>query len=305
MNNFKVVMYHYVREYNKNIQNLNFFDLKIFEKQLDYFEKEFWFISRDDWIRFTNWEKVNLKWVLLTFDDWLSCHYKYVLPILKKRKLWWLFFINSWPLKNKKLLNVHKVHYLLWKYDIDELYNIYISVSNKLKIEINFNINNEYKHQNLDEKTLFFKSINYIFPIDIQNKILEEIFKYYSINEEELFEIFYMNKNQIKKLIKNWNLIWWHTENHILLSKYNENFLTKEILESNKYLEKEFNIKIKNFAIPYWTKSSYNDNILSILKNYWIKNNFIVENKDFIWNNNLKITRYDCNALKYWKFFIN
>ena len=41
MNNFKVVMYHYVREYNKNIQNLNFFDLKIFEKQLDYFEKEF------------------------------------------------------------------------------------------------------------------------------------------------------------------------------------------------------------------------------------------------------------------------
>lgn len=76
-------------------------------------------------------------------------------------------------------------------------------------------------------------------------------------------------------------------------------------MESNKYLEKEFNIKIKNFAIPYWTKSSYNDNILSILKNYWIKNNFIVENKDFIWNNNLKITRYDCNALKYWKFFIN
>lgn len=203
--------------------------------------------------------------------------------------------------------------FLLWICGFLFLISIWYFIKNYIKIaknnyrlEIIENFIKIFEKWNLNEKSLDFiiklleKRKN-----EKQNKILEEIFKYYSINEEELFEIFYMNKNQIKKLIKNWNLIWWHTENHILLSKYNENFLKKEILESNKYLEKEFNIKIKNFAIPYWTKSSYNDNILSILKNYWIKNNFIVENKDFIWNNNLKITRYDCNALKYWKFFIN
>ena len=40
-------------------------------------------------------------------------------------------------------------------------------------------------------------------------------------------------------------------------------------------------------------------------KTFLKKNNFIVENKDFIWNNNFEISRYDCNALKYWKFFIS
>ena len=43
----------------------------------------------------------------------------------------------------------------------------------------------------------------------------------------------------------------------------------------------------------------------SIAEKLFKKNNFIVENKGFIWNNNFEFLRYDCNALKYWKFFIS
>ena len=111
MINCKIVMYHYVREYDENIPNLNFFDIKNFEKQLKYFRKEIWFVSKKDWINFTLWKKVNLKWIILTFDDALICHYDYVLPILKREKLWGIFFISSWQLMREKVLNVHKIHY--------------------------------------------------------------------------------------------------------------------------------------------------------------------------------------------------
>lgn len=306
MSDFKIVMYHYVRKFDKNIPNLNFLSIETFEKQLDYFEKQFWFIKKEDWIRFSKWEKVDLKWVLLTFDDWLSCHYKYVLPILKKKKLWWIFFIPTWQLKNNRILNVHKIHYLLWKYEIEKLYDILIYVLKSLNIIINFSNQNEYKHQKLDKKTLFFKRINYVFTKKIQDEILNNIFKILNIDENKLFDIFYMNKSQIKELINYWNIIWWHTENHILLSKYKKISLFKiEIYKSNKFLEKEFNEKIYDFAIPYGIKKSYNNRILKILKFYWIKNNFIVNDKDFDFWNNYEISRYDCNSLKFWKFFKN
>ena len=51
--------------------------------------------------------------IILTFDDGLSCHYTYVFPELLKRNLWGIFFINSLPYINNKILNVHKIHLLV------------------------------------------------------------------------------------------------------------------------------------------------------------------------------------------------
>ena len=227
------------------------------------------------------------------------------MPILKKRKLWWIFFISSWPLKNKKLLNVHKIHYLLWKYNIKILYKLYLEILDQLKIHINdvdLNNINEYKYQNLNDKYLLIKKINYLFTNDIQNKILDLFFEKLLENKDKLYVLFYMDKTHIKKLIEAWNIIWWHTEKHIILSKYSNDIAEKEINLSNKYLEKEFNIKINNFAYPYWLENSYNENTISFLQKNWVKNSFIVNPQDFdTYNSRYEIPRYDCTLLKYWK----
>lgn len=303
----KVVMYHYVRKYNEDLPNLKFLDVSSFEKQLDFLWRKFGFISRFDREDFLDWKIKSINWIILTFDDWLIDHYEYVLPILKKKNLWWIFFISSWPLKNRKVLNVHKIHYLLWKYDADLLYNIYVDILLKLSITISneeINYINEYDYQNLNYKVLSIKKINYLFTIDIQNEILESFFKILHEDEEKLFDVFYMNRTHIIELIKEWNVIWWHTENHIMLSKCLNDGLKNEIKTSNQYLEKEFNIKITSFACPYWLKSSYNENTLLYLKNNWIRNNFIVCSEQFnSIDSSYQIPRYDCTSLKYWEIF--
>ena len=51
--------------------------------------------------------------IFLTFDDGLSCHYKFVFKILKKYNLNGIFYIPTQPLIKNKLLLPHKIHLIL------------------------------------------------------------------------------------------------------------------------------------------------------------------------------------------------
>ena len=53
----KAVMYHYVREYDSRLPFFKFLDVKNFEKQLDYFNSEYGFVSKEEWVQVLN-EKV-------------------------------------------------------------------------------------------------------------------------------------------------------------------------------------------------------------------------------------------------------
>ena len=44
----KAIMYHYVREFNKNLPNFRFLHINDFKKQLDFFEKKYGFVSKDE-----------------------------------------------------------------------------------------------------------------------------------------------------------------------------------------------------------------------------------------------------------------
>ena len=63
-----------------NYPGLKFLHEKNFIQQIDYFEKAFGFIKKQDWIdSFNNKNRdKNLKGIILTFDDGLACHYNSV-----------------------------------------------------------------------------------------------------------------------------------------------------------------------------------------------------------------------------------
>ena len=46
----KAIMYHYVRRFNPTLPNFRFLDVENFEKQLDYFQDNFGFVSKDEWL---------------------------------------------------------------------------------------------------------------------------------------------------------------------------------------------------------------------------------------------------------------
>ena len=54
--------------------------------------------------------------MLLTFDDGLSDHYQYVLPELRRRGLWGIFYIPAGPYQSGRMLDVHCIHLLIGRY---------------------------------------------------------------------------------------------------------------------------------------------------------------------------------------------
>ena len=55
------------------------------------------------------------KSIFLTFDDGYKDHYDYVYPYLKERKIKGNFYPPIQVLKNNKVLDVNKIHFILEK----------------------------------------------------------------------------------------------------------------------------------------------------------------------------------------------
>ena len=77
----KAIMYHYVRQLNPSLRNFRFLDVENFEKQLDFFQEQFGFVSKNEWLVVLKTKKLESAKgkVLLTFDDAMSCNYEYCL----------------------------------------------------------------------------------------------------------------------------------------------------------------------------------------------------------------------------------
>ena len=82
----KNIMYHYIRPNNNEYKYFNNLDVDTFRRQLDFFEKEFGFIKKKDYIQAIK-SKKNIDGVVLSFDDGFKDHYTYAAAELNERGL--------------------------------------------------------------------------------------------------------------------------------------------------------------------------------------------------------------------------
>tara|TARA_X000000950_G_C13917002_1_gene661523 strand:- start:1818 stop:2705 length:888 start_codon:yes stop_codon:yes gene_type:complete len=292
----KAVMYHYVRNYQKEFPFYNFLPKKNFEKQIKNFSNK-GLIST-----YREIFEINDKY-LVTFDDGLKDHI-YAAEILKKKNCVGIFFIPTTPIKKKKILDVHKTHLIVGKMSGKETIEELERLINKNKIKNYFNYKEKEKyidayHNRGDEfyKKEFKKIMNYYGNLKLRSKILNELIKIFEIKVS--YKDYYMNKKELKYLLNLGMIIGSHSENHILLSRLSYNQQFKDIKNSKNYLENILNEEINTFCYPYGGKISYNYDTLKILKLLKFKIAFSVENreinrKDFK-NKPFELPRFDCN----------
>lgn len=276
-NNIYIIMYHYVRNIKKskfpNIKGLEFSD---FRKQIIYFKKNFNILSNNQFIEILNSRKIpKKKSILLTFDDGYRDHFEYVFPFLKKQDVPAAFYPPVMCVKNKSVLDVNKIHFILEKEkNRDKILNLiflYVKkILNKNLQQIGIdkiNLSSRYD----DKKTILIKRLlQHHLPLPYRKKITDKIFKdIVNYSEEEFSKILYMNKNNLLELYKNNFSIGSHGYNHYWWEKINKNEQEIEIKKSINYFKK---IKVfdKNFSVCY-PHGSYNLQTLKLLKKYKIK----------------------------------
>ena len=303
--NIYIIMYHYVREVkHSNYPNLKALELNEFKKQISFFKKNFNFIDQNNLEEIISSKKIpNKPSILLTFDDGLIDHYKYVFPILLKNKISGCFYPSIRALKQNEVLEVNKIQFILEKEKnrkkiLSEIEANLIKLSGE-KLEKFYNKIKQWSR--FDDKDTFFikQLLQHLLHTKIRNKITNKLFqKTVNREEKDFASKLYMSSKNIKEMYLNKMFIGLHGSDHLWLKYLNKNEQEREIKNSLSFFSK---IGIKNnisMAYPY---GSYNKITLNLLKKYKIKFAFTTKPGSINSNNLMKrylFPRYDTNDFK-------
>ena len=303
----KVVMYHYVRKFSDKYPNFRFLDVSNFRKQLLFFEKEYGFVERDEWLEYVSTGHMPTKKgkVLLTFDDAMSCHYKYVFPELLDKGLWGVFYVPTNPYKLGKILDVHRIHLLCGAFEGDNLLKIALGLLTDSMIpdkRVDAFKNDTYKSQENNRGVSEFKRLmNYFIDYDHREKIIDEIAK--ELGYRFVADQFYVSIKNLLKMKKNGMFIGSHTASHPVMSKLSYKEQLSELKESFAELSEVFDPNLKTYCHPYGGKHDFNNNTIRALGNCGVAYSFMVDPRDvnamdFTLSRHM-LPRYDCNFFKF------
>ena len=276
----KALMYHYIREFDESMPHLKFLHIQDFKKQLDYFENNYGFVSKSDFLKAINGEIPSPEGVVLTFDDGLKDHFQFVLPELLRKDLWGIFYIPTGSVQYERILSVHAVHFLLAKYGPKEILSRIIKselVDNQ-QLQKNSSVHESkiYINQEISEEEYLVKRImNYSLSREQKEELCLYLMSSLQENEKELFGKIYLSLEEIK--------------------------------DSLSFIRSNVNPSISTFCYPHGLKHTFSAREIKTLESLNVEFSFAVESRDISdkdLNKNIhSLPRYDCNEFNYGKVY--
>jgi peptidoglycan/xylan/chitin deacetylase (PgdA/CDA1 family) len=302
----KAVMYHYVREAPDRLPYFRYLHVDDFARQLDWFADSDRLVKRDEFDEAYRTGRVPEGFVL-TFDDGLADHHRFVLPLLKERGLFGIFYICSGPLERRKLLDVHRIHLILGRLGGDAaMGRLQSRVTEEMLGDAQRAEFREatYRNQvNDDATTMFKRMLNYWISYDYREAILDELFAEEFGAEASIAEEFYLNEGQIRDLDASGMIVGSHGANHFLFSKLSAEQQREEIAASFCYLERVLGKPVKTFCYPYGGKHAFTADTVSLLEDAGALFSFDVNPRDItamdLRESRQALPRYDCNMFPF------
>lgn len=268
-------MYHYVRDLkNSRYPHIKGLDIAQFKEQIDYLIKHYHVITMEEVIHSVD-NQVGLpdKSVLLTFDDAYSDHFINVFPILDKHKIQGSFYPPSKAILENTVLDVNKIHFILAS--VDDKLNLINDLKELLKVnQDEFKLEDfEYYYKKLaqpfrfDTKdVIFFKRLLQVELVEeLRIKLINTLFeKYIGVSESAFSKELYMNKEQLKHMLRSGHHIGNHGYNHFWWSSLNKEEMSQELDLSIDFL-KELGIDMNNWTACY-PYGSYDNQSIEMLE---------------------------------------
>jgi len=249
----KCIMYHYVRPGSEGLDFFRYLHIDHFRRQLDWFEATSRFVSRGEFFEAASKGR-EIDGVVLTFDDGFEDHYRWVLPELKARGLWGLFFVSTAPYHTGKLLDVHRIHLLLGREGgvaMMEALHPYAR-DDMFSREHLDEFRRTYSRQNDDAATLAFKrAMNYYISYQWRGQILDALMAEVFGDEHPSAGNFYMQPEQLRALDHAGMVIGSHSATHPVFSRLGLVEQEAEIRDSFSFLRNLLARPVNTFAYPH------------------------------------------------------
>lgn len=277
MHTVTIVMYHYVREFEKTrYPNIKGLTRDGFIKQLDFIERNYTIVRMEDCIECIHGgtEGFPDNALLLTFDDGYMEHFTEVFPILNERGIQGSFFPPVQSTMENRVLDVNKIHFILASSDepkrlLDVLRSEIKNVQSLYRLDepdAYFDRIESSEHPyDCAEVVTFKRVLQRELPIEARQEIVSQLFaNYVGVQESVFSNELYMNESQIKTLIRNGMFVGGHGYSHRWLNAIDEHEQKMELEKTENFLNQiGVNRDMKVMCYPY---GGYNDTLLKLLK---------------------------------------
>jgi peptidoglycan/xylan/chitin deacetylase (PgdA/CDA1 family) len=300
----KAVMYHYVRPGRLAPPHFRYLPLDSFRRQLDHFQSTGHISTQAEFEQALASGQPDPRSVVLTFDDGLRDHHDYVLPELRARGLWGLFYVATLPHVAHQVLDVHKVHLALGRRGgrrvLEELENVIRPemLEPQYVAQLSGAI---YQGHVEDEATALVKRwLNYYLKLEHRSQACDEMFQRTGGNDARDAELHYASRDQLRTMRAAGLSVGAHSVRHRLLSQLSDEEQAQEVLGSIQTLSELLGEAVNTFCFPYGGAHSFNAHTLALLERAEIRYCFSVEPRDIsasdLRERPLSLPRYDCNV---------
>lgn len=297
---FETVMFHYVRPNNdRDLPYLNSFDLDTFSNYVKQNKAKIF--TQDDILSLSNdkCSKEITKTILLTFDDGLADHYRYVYSILKQYGVSGIFFINSKNIADGMMDSVHKLHYLYGRLGWARLVPIIqnLAVSKKIDLSRYYTIQLATEAYELDEiEVACIKyALNHSMEQEARESFIDEVF---NANFPMLDQAsFYLSGANIQEMTLHGMVFGYHGHEHLPFASLTSEEVIKSISMQNKLFDQLSLERPSVLSFPYGDKSSYSISNLETLSLCGISYAFSSDNFSIAGLSVRMLPRKDCTEI--------
>ena len=292
------IMFHHFHgvSYNKTQGSIS---SSQFYKIINFLRKNYNLINANEFLYKLINKKIKKKDICLTFDDSLKSQVDIALPILSKEKIQAFFFLYTnifeknfnklevfrdfRTTKYRKIDFFYKDFFLQFKKEYPKKYKVFKNTKVKRYLA-------QYTFYSLKDREFRFCRDKFLSMKNYETLMMKLMKKkkYNLIKEKNKI---LMSKSDIKKVIKNNQLLGLHSHSHEI--NMNKMSYKSQLLDYKKnflFFKKNFNIKPISMSYPY---GRYNKNSLKALKKIGIKLAFLSNFTKRKISSSLEVPRYD------------
>jgi len=300
----KAIMYHYVRPDDPGLPYFRHLHLDDFRRQLDFLSESFRLPARDEFLEALRSRRPLTEAVLLTFDDGLKDHYRYVLPELKSRGLWGIFYVSTGVYRTRRLLDVHRTHLLLGRWGggsvLDALLPLvgeHMLCSQRVEEFRRWT----YRRQANDQPTLQVKRLlNYFIDYTWRGRLVDALMDRFYGDGGPSVEQFYLTADELRQMHHAGMLLGSHTVSHPVMRRLSAQEQAEEIDLSFAFLDATVGrLAARTFCYPYGGFHTFTPETERLLVERGCEFSFNVEPRDIcaadLADRPQALPRYDCN----------
>lgn len=239
-----IVMYHYVRPLAASrYPRIKGLELELFRQQVDYLRRHYTPVAMEDVVAR---DELPPRSVLLTFDDGFSDHYAHAFPILAERGVPGVFFPPSSVVLERRVLDVHKVHFLLAVADARELVGEIERSIEQARDRFELSRATAYRAQHahanrFDSAEVIYvkRMLQHVLPEALRREITGRLFRHFVTADEEAFaEELYVSLEQLREMADGGMHIGSHGHRHYWLNRLPRSEQARDIDRSLDLLDR-------------------------------------------------------------------